>query len=88
MLFFLQDKGYFMQVGDETLTVHGAALCMLGDTPASNFIGGFKESVAFALRKCRRCMTTATDMSEKVSKLLIMLTKFMLISYNIDSFRC
>ena len=47
------------------------ALCMLGDTPASNFIGGFKESVAFALRKCRWCMTTATDMSEKVSKLFL-----------------
>ena len=49
MLFFLQDEGYLMQVGNEAITVHGAALCMLGDTPASNFIGGFKESVAFAL---------------------------------------
>lgn len=70
MLFFLQDEGYLMQVGDETITVHGAALCMLGDTPASNFIGGFKESVAFAFRKCRQ--------------VTLMLTKF--VSYNIDPF--
>lgn len=54
-----------MEVGDEIMTVHGVTLCMLGDTPASNFVGGFKESVAFALRKCRWCMTTGTDMSEK-----------------------
>lgn len=55
-----------MEVGDEVMTVHAATLCMLGDSPASNFVGGFKESVAFALQKCRRCMTTGTDMSEKV----------------------
>lgn len=55
-----------MEVGDEIMTVHGATLCMLGDTPASNLVENFKESVAFALRKCRRCMTTGTDMSEKV----------------------
>ena len=30
--------------------------------PASNYIGGFKEGVAFALQKCRRCQATADDM--------------------------
>ena len=49
MLFPLQDEGYPMEVGDEITTVHGAILCMLGDTPASNLVENFKESVAFAL---------------------------------------
>ena len=37
-----------------------------GDIPASNYIGGFKEGVAFALRKCRRCLATGDDMQTKV----------------------
>jgi len=36
------------------------------DIPASNHIGGFKEGVGFALRKCRRCMATAADLQDKV----------------------
>jgi hypothetical protein len=38
---------------------------MVGDVPASNFIGGFKEGVGFALRKCRRCLAVKTDMISK-----------------------
>lgn len=48
------------------MTIHGAVLCLLGDTPGSNFLGGFKESVGFSLRKCRRCLVTKEDMSQKV----------------------
>lgn len=40
-------------------------LCLLGDTPASNFIAGFKEGVGL-LRKCRMCMATEDDIKEKV----------------------
>ena len=36
----IQDAGYTMQIGDKTLTVHGAVLCMIGDMPANNFIRG------------------------------------------------
>ena len=43
-----------MQLQDRSLTLHGAMVCICGDIPASNYIGGFKEGVAFALRKCRR----------------------------------
>ena len=39
---------------------------MLGDTLGSNFLGGFKEGVGFSLRKCRRCLATKQDMSQKV----------------------
>ena len=64
-----------MQIGDERVTVHGAVLCMhacmIGDTPASNFIGGFKEGVDFALRKCRMCMVTIEDMRPRVLIIII-----------------
>ena len=56
-----------MEIGGETVTLHGAVLCMLGHTPASNFLGGFKEGVGFALRKCHRCIITSSDICVKVS---------------------
>eukprot|EP00732_Lithocolla_globosa_P000924 Lithocolla_globosa_v1_NODE_368_length_4282_cov_1393.917909.p1 type:complete len:874 gc:universal NODE_368_length_4282_cov_1393.917909:3941-1320(-) len=45
------------------LTIWGALLEFVGDTLASQFVGGFKEGVGFALRKCRNCLATATDMN-------------------------
>lgn len=48
------------------MTIHGAILCLLGDVPASNFMGGFKEGVGFALRKCRACMATQEKIQTKV----------------------
>lgn len=54
-----------MCIGNDVVTIHGALLCMLGDTPASNFIAGFKEGVGFSLRKCRMCMATAEDVKTK-----------------------
>ena len=29
------------------MIIHGAVVCMCGDTPASNFVAGFKEGVGF-----------------------------------------
>lgn len=51
--------------------IHGAVVCLCGDIPASNYIGGFKEGVGLSLRKCRRCMATATDMDVKVTTLFV-----------------
>ena len=45
-----------------TIELHGAVLCLLGDIPARNFMGGFKEGVGFALRKSRACLATQEDM--------------------------
>ena len=50
-----------------TLTVRGAVVCLCGDIPASNFLGGFKEGVGFSFRKCRQCLCTKHDISQKVS---------------------
>ena len=48
------------------MELYGAVLCVTGDVPASNFLGGFKEGVGFALRKCHMCLATQSDMSTKV----------------------
>ena len=48
---------------------HGAIVSTCGDTPASNFVGGFKEGVGFALRKRRMCMATTDEISTKVHAL-------------------
>lgn len=53
------------------MKITGAILCVIGDVPASNFLGGFKEGVGFALRKCRMCLATKTDLSTKVKCTII-----------------
>ena len=60
----------------------GALIAFIGDTPANNRVGGFKESVSRSFRICRQCLATNQDVQEKVStyfvkynnKLLIMIT--------------
>ena len=60
----------------------GALIAFIGDTPANNRVGGFKESVSRSFRICRQCLATNQDVQEKVStyffkynnNLLIMIT--------------
>ena len=47
--------------------LQGALIAFIGDTPASNKVGGFKESVSLAYRKCRQCLATFDMIQEKVS---------------------
>ena len=61
-----QDEGYEAEIGGRMVKLHGAVICLLGDTPGSNFIGGFKEGIGFSLRKCRRCMAVNDDICKKV----------------------
>ena len=56
------------------ITVHGAVVCVCGDTPASNFLVGFKEGVGFSFRKCRACLATGDSISK------------MSVNFNIDCF--
>jgi len=42
----------------------GALLVVVADTPAANQIGGFKEGVGFASRKCRTCNCSADEMMQ------------------------
>ena len=38
---------------------------VLGDTPASNSLGGFKEGVGFAAKPCRSCKIASVELSAK-----------------------
>ena len=62
----IKAHGINIQLRNESLKLHGAVVCVCGDIPASNYIGGFKEGVGFSLRKCRRCLATAEDMQAQV----------------------
>ena len=42
-------------------------IAFIGDTPANNHVGGFKESVSMSFRICRQCLATNQDVQEKVS---------------------
>ena len=44
------------------LCLWGALLALSADTPASNLLGGFKESVGGAKCKCRHCMADFEQM--------------------------
>ena len=43
----------------------GGLLCFLADNPASNLLGGFKESFSFSYRFCRSCLITNASYWEK-----------------------
>ena len=50
------DLGYHFKINGGTVCLRGALLAVVADTPASNWLGGYKESVGGAKRKCRHCM--------------------------------
>jgi len=52
----LQNEGVTVNVGGVEKVYKGSLLFVAGDTPASAFMSGFKESVS-AYRLCRTCMT-------------------------------
>jgi len=58
------ETGYPFNIAGGTVYLRGAILAVIADTPASQAIGCFKESVGGAKRKCRHCMTTWGKMQE------------------------
>ena len=50
-----EDHGYNFRINGGNICLRGALLAVLADTPASQFLGAFKESVGGAKRKCRHC---------------------------------
>jgi len=58
------DVGHSFIVGDGNLYLRGALLAVLADTPASQAVGGYKEGVGGARRKCRHCMATFEQMQD------------------------
>ena len=53
------------QVHNGIIRLRGALLAIVADTPASNMLAGFKESVGGAKRKCRNCMGGFEDIQSK-----------------------
>ena len=64
-----QESGYIFKVGDSEKLVYGTICVVSADNPASNLLGGFKESAA-ANKLCRQCKTTADQAKSRVSKLI------------------
>ena len=56
--------GVCVQIDGVEHTFHGALLAMLADTMAAQTLGGFKESCSFALRVCRTCMISKSQIQE------------------------
>ena len=51
-----RDLGYPFKICAGHICLRGALLAVVADTPASNLLGGFKESVGGAKRKYRHCV--------------------------------
>ena len=50
-----QPGGFTFNLGKIHLALRIAVIAVAGDTPASNYIGGYKEVVGGVLRKCQHC---------------------------------
>ena len=55
-------NGMDVSVDGKDYTFRGGLLAFLADTAAAHALGGFKESVSFALRVCRSCMITTPQL--------------------------
>ena len=53
---------YNLNICGGKICLQGALLAVLVGTSASNLLGGFKESVGGAKRKCRHCMADFEQM--------------------------
>lgn len=58
----LATGGIPMEINGDILNIEGTLVMAACDTPAANWLGGFKEGVAFALKACRRCSASGKDM--------------------------
>lgn len=57
----LATGGIQMHIKNTEYVIEGALVIAPCDTLASNWLGGFKEGVAFALRNCRHCEVESKD---------------------------
>jgi hypothetical protein len=59
----LYSDGVTLSIGGTERVFYGALLAFLADNLAAHLVGGFKQSMSFALRTCRGCMITR-DLSQ------------------------
>ena len=53
-----------ISLNEDNCTFYGELLAFLADTLAAHLLGGFKGSMAFALRICRSCMISTPQLRE------------------------
>jgi hypothetical protein len=64
----LSTMGIIVQAGGKDVILKGGLVAFLGDTLASNAIGGFKEGIGFAHKICRTCEATAAQSPSLLSQ--------------------
>ncbi|CAC5412729.1 unnamed protein product [Mytilus coruscus] len=62
---YLSNDGVEMIINDTLENIQGALVLAPCDTLAANWLGKFKEGVAFALKNCRLCDTLGSDIKNK-----------------------
>lgn len=65
-MLILQEQGYYFDVGETQKKYFGTVAVISADNPASNGLGGFKESTA-ATHYCRQCMADGIEALSEVS---------------------
>ena len=60
--------GCSVEIDGTTMNFRAVLVAFCGDTPASNYIGGFKEGVGGAYRGCRECIATKPEMETMYMK--------------------
>ena len=63
----MQQIGIEIEINGSKQTVYGALVMVPCDTLAAQWLGGFKEGVAFAVKPCRTCEVTRVDLKRKFS---------------------
>ena len=58
----LSGQGLEVSVSGQSVKYQGGLVAFSADTPAANYVAGFKEGVGFAQRKCRSCDITDVEL--------------------------
>lgn len=61
----LKDEGMLVTVHNSNVTIKGSLVIATADTPAAQYLGGFKEGVGFANKLCRTCNASKIEIKGK-----------------------
>lgn len=60
-------RGKELNVNNVVKTYYGTLYYVIGDTPATQLLGGFKEGVSMAKKPCRTCNITIDELGNHLS---------------------
>lgn len=60
----MSSGGLQIEANGRQYNVEGAVVMAPADTPAANSLGGFKEGVGFAYKKCRTCLVSNEEIAK------------------------